>query len=130
MPTTLIPLTDEQRAELINAAASAHERVLTSSMRLPMQREALKKRADVIKAAQKALDPARTDSRAISASEAEIPVAPGVTICCPAYPASCDYVRVVAHGEEVAYWDCQEWRDDMPDVMGALLGVMATHCAQ
>lgn len=40
----------------------------------------------------------------------------------PAYPAECDYVRVVVGGYEIAYWTAQEWRDDPACVMGAIIG--------
>lgn len=43
----------------------------------------------------------------------------------PAYPAECNYVRVVAGGFEIARWVDDEWRDDPAVVMGALIGAAA-----
>jgi hypothetical protein len=43
-------------------------------------------------------------------------------MCAPAYPAACDYVRVVVDGYEVAYWVEDEWQEDPACVMGALMG--------
>lgn len=43
----------------------------------------------------------------------------------PAYPAPCDYVRVVVSGLEVAYWVADELGEDPTEVMGALIGALA-----
>lgn len=42
----------------------------------------------------------------------------------PAYPAECEYVRVVVGGVEVAYWDKQEFADATAEVLGALVGCL------
>lgn len=42
----------------------------------------------------------------------------------PAYPSDCDYVRVVENGEEVAYWNMDEWRESPAEVMGAIMGAV------
>lgn len=49
-------------------------------------------------------------------------VGKGREIRCPAFPASCDYVRIVVDGLEIAYWVSDEWREDPMQVMGAILG--------
>lgn len=41
---------------------------------------------------------------------------------CPAYPAPCNYVRVVVNGLELAYWDKAEWQRAPDVVMGAIIG--------
>ena len=46
----------------------------------------------------------------------------GRQIRTPAYPAECDYVRIVRDGLELAYWTSDEWRDAPMDVMGAIMG--------
>jgi hypothetical protein len=47
------------------------------------------------------------------------------SVRCPAHPAPCEYVRVCdENGDEVVYYDKQEWIDEPVDVMGALLGAM------
>jgi hypothetical protein len=46
----------------------------------------------------------------------------GREIRCPAYPAECDYVRIVIDGFELAYWDKAEWSLAPAEVMGAILG--------
>lgn len=41
----------------------------------------------------------------------------------PAHPAECDYVRIVVAGDlEIAYWNSEEWKDPLSDVMGAIMG--------
>jgi hypothetical protein len=43
----------------------------------------------------------------------------------PAYPVDCDYVRILdAQGEEIAYWNFEEWRQEPELVMGAIVGAM------
>lgn len=42
----------------------------------------------------------------------------------PVYPKSCNYVRVVQDGFELAYWDAEEWREDPREVMGAIIGAI------
>ena len=41
---------------------------------------------------------------------------------CPAYPAACEYVRIVIDGFELAYWDQAEWGRAPAEVMGAIFG--------
>jgi hypothetical protein len=55
--------------------------------------------------------------------ETVIPLANGRAIHCPAYPAECEYVRVVLEGYELMYWHCDEWAESPMEVMGALLGL-------
>lgn len=45
-------------------------------------------------------------------------------ICCPAFPAECDYVRITVDGMEVAYWVSDEWAEAPAEVMGAILGAV------
>ena len=46
----------------------------------------------------------------------------GIVIAAPAFPAECSYVRLLtADGDELVYWDSQEWQDDPTEVMGAFL---------
>jgi hypothetical protein len=58
--------------------------------------------------------------------EAIIPLPSGRELRCPAYPAECDYVRIVLPSQgapiELAYWISAEWRDAPAEVMGAILG--------
>jgi hypothetical protein len=50
----------------------------------------------------------------------------GCAVRWPAAPAVCDYVRVTApDGSEIAYWVCDEWRENPEEVLGALLGACA-----
>lgn len=45
----------------------------------------------------------------------------------PAYPQPCTYVRIVdLDGNELAYWDMQEWVDEPEQVMGAIMGAIAS----
>lgn len=52
----------------------------------------------------------------------------------PAFPADCDYVRVVllrrGRGRvrvyECAYWNADEWKEDPMNVMGAIMGATQT----
>jgi len=60
-----------------------------------------------------------------SPEETVIELKNGGSVRCPAHPAPCDYVRVCDEGgEEIVYYDKQEWIDEPVDVMGALLGAM------
>jgi hypothetical protein len=41
-------------------------------------------------------------------------------------PEGVSFVQVLdADGEEVAYWDSQEWADEPIEVMGAIMGALA-----
>jgi hypothetical protein len=65
----------------------------------------------------------------------------GVAVVVPAFPAPCDYFRVVRityHGDkdalvkakEIAYWESQEWRSEDADLscIGAIAGaIKAVH---
>ena len=57
-------------------------------------------------------------------TECSIPVVGG-WIVSPAYPADCDYVRVVdlKHYER-GYWHFNEWAEDPQVVMGAVMGLL------
>lgn len=55
--------------------------------------------------------------------EAVIALANGRAIHCPAFPAPCDYVRVVDQGYELMYWNSDEWAEDAQEVIGAFLGL-------
>jgi hypothetical protein len=49
----------------------------------------------------------------------------GKQLCCPAYPAPCDYIRVLSDdGEEIGYWHHDEFTADAQEVMGALMGCL------
>lgn len=54
--------------------------------------------------------------------EASLPLDDGRELRVPAFPAPCDYVRVVQDGQETAYWCSDEWRDAPEEVMGAIFG--------
>ena len=57
--------------------------------------------------------------------EAQIRTENGITMAVPAFPAPCSYVRLLGEGgEELAYWDHQEWRDEPEEVMGAIMGAI------
>ena len=60
--------------------------------------------------------------------ECRIPLPNGDTLCCPAYPQDCDYVRFEdADGYEIAYWTWEEWQESPQqamDVMGAIMGAI------
>ena len=46
-------------------------------------------------------------------------------ICCPEFPAPCEYVRVTDDsGTEIAYWDANEFRESPQEVLGAFLGCL------
>jgi hypothetical protein len=57
-------------------------------------------------------------------NEAVVELASGRKLHCPAYPADCDYVRIVQDGFELAYWCSDEWEESPMDVMGAIVGAM------
>jgi len=46
----------------------------------------------------------------------------GAEVRFPPYPISCGYVRVVKNGNEIGYWDAQEWMEAPEEVMGAIMG--------
>jgi hypothetical protein len=48
----------------------------------------------------------------------------GNKICAPAYPADCDYVRVLHKDGSESYWHFNEWAEDPQVVMGAFIGAM------
>lgn len=55
--------------------------------------------------------------------ECVIELANGGSIRCPAHPMECDYVRVCDRdGEEIAYWNVDEWVEEPTEVMGAIMG--------
>jgi hypothetical protein len=57
--------------------------------------------------------------------EVRIRTETGIILAAPAYPADCSYVRVLgSDGEELAYWDHQEWKDAPAEVMGAIVGAI------
>ena len=60
--------------------------------------------------------------------ECVIRVAGGHNIHVSAYPAECDYVRIVdGAGIEQVYWDSLEWRESetqSKEVMGAIFGAV------
>lgn len=59
--------------------------------------------------------------------ECVIPLESGMEIRCPAHPEPCYYVRVVDPiVGEIAYWDSAEWAESPMEVMGALLGSLAS----
>ena len=49
----------------------------------------------------------------------------GRAIMFPPAAEELSYIRVVQEGCEIAYWDCEEWRDDPADVFGAIIGTVA-----
>ena len=55
-------------------------------------------------------------------SELDIVLADGGSIRCPTEPIEGFWVRIVRDGEEVVYWDEDEFRDDPEVVLGALMG--------
>lgn len=55
------------------------------------------------------------------ADECVVPIGSG-WICSPAYPAPCDYVRVVDASGAEYYFDQEEFRGDTAMVLGALMG--------
>jgi hypothetical protein len=58
-----------------------------------------------------------------SESEVRVRTETGIILAAPAYPADCSYVRVLgSDGEELAYWDRQEWKEAPEEVMGAICG--------
>jgi hypothetical protein len=58
--------------------------------------------------------------------EHKLVLANGLSIVCPAHPNPCSYVRVCKmNGDDVGYWDSEEWKDDPQGVMGAILGACA-----
>lgn len=57
--------------------------------------------------------------------EAAIEFKSGHQIRVPAYPNPCSYIRIVKpNGEELVYWDSNEWRDEPEEVMGAIMGAV------
>lgn len=62
-----------------------------------------------------------------SLGEVHIETAAGAIIAAPAYPQECSYVRLIDENHrELAYWDHQEWREQPEEVMGALIGAIAS----
>lgn len=55
--------------------------------------------------------------------ESVAPLVNGRELRFPAFPAECDYVRVVCDGYELMYWNSDEWGDDPTCVMGAFMGL-------
>jgi len=46
----------------------------------------------------------------------------GKLVCCPAYPADCDYVRISDfEGNELIYYHSDEWEEEPAFVMGAIM---------
>ena len=55
-------------------------------------------------------------------TEVTIRTASGIIIAAPAFPEECSYVRLLnRNGDELVYWDSQEWQDEPTEVMGALI---------
>ena len=54
--------------------------------------------------------------------ELDLVLEDGGSIRCPAEPIEGFWVRIVRDGEEVAYWDEDEFRADPEVVLGALMG--------
>lgn len=56
--------------------------------------------------------------------EGSIPLAWGGKLAFPAFPAECDYLRIVLpDGREAMYWSSDEWHDDPTEVIGAIMGI-------
>jgi len=55
--------------------------------------------------------------------ECVIALANGRALHVPASPLECSFVRVVENGQEIGYWNADEWRDEPEEVMGALMGL-------
>lgn len=68
------------------------------------------------------------------AAELIIPLPNGGSLCCGAVPSGQmygDYVRICdAKGNEILYWDCQEWQEDPVLVMGAIFGASLKSIAE
>lgn len=54
--------------------------------------------------------------------ECVIPLENGREIRTPPFPGLCSYVRIVQQGYELAFWTTEEFADDAPGVLGALIG--------
>ena len=58
-------------------------------------------------------------------NEAVVYLISGMELRCPAAPAPCEYVRVVdAGGNEVVYYDQNEFTENAAEVLGALMGAL------
>jgi len=67
--------------------------------------------------------------RGVADTEVAVPIADGQYLVFEAFdqnPSGCDYVRIVdgRDGEELVYWDSNEWREDPVGVMGAIMGAI------
>jgi len=50
----------------------------------------------------------------------------GLRLVCPAYPAECEYVRLVdSNGFEMVMWEASEWAEEPLTVMGAIMGAVS-----
>lgn len=66
-------------------------------------------------------------NRIVEDDECVILLDDGKEIRCPAFPAECEYVRVVSPGgDEIGYWHYNEFEEDARDVLGALMGLLNT----
>lgn len=43
------------------------------------------------------------------------------SLCCPAHPQECTYVRTVIDGLEIGFWDAKGWQGDSSNLMGAVI---------
>lgn len=72
---------------------------------------------------------ARDSLGAVYEGEVVISAHSGRELRCAFSPSGVDYVRVVEHGFELAYWVCDEWREAPEEVMGAILGCLLNDAA-